>query len=102
MSVSETRELSCVDQPGLRFAPSGLRSLRSLLAISARSYCFGMLASLTSARLLATSSLKNFSNSATVIGSFSTPIFASRSWAAAPVKLCSRATARKPSRSLTF
>src|SRR6478672_5420723 len=38
-----------------------------------------MLAAFTSSRLVATSSLKNRSNSATVIGSFSTPIFANRS-----------------------
>jgi hypothetical protein len=30
MSVSEMRDLSCVDQPGLRFIPSGLRLLRFL------------------------------------------------------------------------
>jgi putative tryptophan/tyrosine transport system substrate-binding protein len=34
-------------------------------------YCLGMLAAFTSSRLVATSSLKNWSNSATVIGSFS-------------------------------
>src|SRR5215472_12129243 len=36
-------------------------------------YCLGMLAAFTSSRLAATSSLKNWPNSATVIGSFSTP-----------------------------
>src|SRR3954469_21983078 len=44
-----------------------------------RAYVLGILAAFPSSRLVATSSLKNRSNSATVIGSFSTPIFANRS-----------------------
>src|SRR4051812_9486590 len=54
---------------------------RRRLSIDRRhgAYCLGMLAAFTSSRLAATSSLKNRSNSATVIGSFSTPIFANRS-----------------------
>ena len=76
-------DLSCVARMSTNDAdePRPTYTIRAATTVnrSPPAYCLGMLAALTSARLVATSSLKNLSNSATVIGSFSTPIFANRS-----------------------